>query len=144
MSVQFVLQPTANPAALFPASIVQTPVSRASTSLTTLHPIEQGPRLGFDSKPNFVGTLPVPGTTLHLAPDQEIYGEGDEARSLFQVVSGVVRTCKFLDDGRRQIDAFYVAGDVFGVEPGTEYRLSAEAVSEVTLVSYRRTSLEKV
>jgi len=30
--------------------------------------------------------------------------------------------------GRRQIDAFYVAGDVFGLEAGAEHSFSAEAV----------------
>src|SRR5690242_20218412 len=58
------------------------------------------------------------GTVVHFAQDREIYAEGDEAETVYKVVSGVVRTCKFLSDGRRQIDAFYVAGDVFGFEAG--------------------------
>jgi len=60
----------------------------------------------------------------------------------FKVVSGIVRTCKFLADGRRQIDAFFVAGDVFGLEAGTEHTLSAEAVCSCIIVSYRRRGLE--
>ncbi len=54
----------------------------------------------------------------------------------------MVRTCKFLGDGRRQVDAFYVAGDVFGIESGETHRLSAEAVSDCTLIAYRRRSLD--
>ncbi len=77
-------------------------------------------------------------TALHFAADQEIYAEGDEATNFFKVISGVVRTCKFLSDGRRQIDAFYGVGEVFGFESGSEHRLSAEAVSDCIVVPYRR------
>lgn len=79
----------------------------------------------------------VPGTLLRFEQDCEIYGEGEEAGCYYKVVSGVVRTCKFLSDGRRQIDAFYVAGDVFGVETGELHSLSAEAVSDCRIVAYR-------
>jgi CRP/FNR family transcriptional regulator, nitrogen fixation regulation protein len=82
------------------------------------------------------------GPLLHFAANGEIYCEGDEAKSFYKVLSGVVRTCKFLNDGRRQIDAFYGAGDVFGIEVGLEHRLSAEAVADCTVVSYRRRNLE--
>jgi CRP/FNR family transcriptional regulator, nitrogen fixation regulation protein len=82
------------------------------------------------------------GPVLHFTQDREIYGEGDTADSFFKVVSGVVRTCKFLSDGRRLIDAFHVAGDVFGVEAGTSYGFSSEAVCDCTVVSYRRRGLE--
>ena len=80
----------------------------------------------------------VAGGSLHFAADQEIYAEGDEATTFFKVVSGVVRSCKFLSDGRRQIDAFYGEGEIFGFEAGSEHRLSAEAVSDCTVIPYRR------
>lgn len=76
--------------------------------------------------------------------DREIYGEGDKADTYFGVRSGVVRTRKFLADGRRQIDAFYVAGDVFGLEAEPHYRLSAEAVSDCALTVYRRRGLDEL
>jgi len=79
---------------------------------------------------------------LYFTANCEIYCEGDPAKSYYKVVSGVVRTCKFLNDGRRQIDAFYAAGDVFGIEAGGEHRLSAEAVADCTVISYRRSNLE--
>jgi CRP/FNR family nitrogen fixation transcriptional regulator len=85
---------------------------------------------------------PSIGPVLHFTQDQEIYGEGDAADALFKVVSGVVRTCKFLSDGRRLIDAFHVAGDVFGVEAGADYSFSSEAVCDCTIVAYRRRGLE--
>ena len=82
------------------------------------------------------------GVVMHFAADRQLYAEGDEARSFYKVVSGVVRTCRFLSDGRRQIDAFYMAGEVFGFEAGADHRMSAEAVSDCTVVAYRRRGLE--
>jgi CRP/FNR family nitrogen fixation transcriptional regulator len=82
------------------------------------------------------------GVTLHAAADHQIYVEGDAARCFYQVMSGVVRTCRFLSDGRRQIDSFHRAGDVFGFELGADHRMSAEAVTECTVVAYRRRGLE--
>ena len=83
------------------------------------------------------------GCILRFDQDREIYGEGEEATSYYTVVSGVVRTCKFLSDGRRQIDAFHVAGDVFGIEPGAVRSLSAEAVSDCRVMVHRGLSLDK-
>jgi CRP/FNR family nitrogen fixation transcriptional regulator len=82
------------------------------------------------------------GALLHFDQDREIYCEGDEAGTFFKVVSGVARTCKFLSDGRRQIDAFHVTGDVFGVEAGPSYSLSAEAACDCTVTSYRRRGID--
>lgn len=84
------------------------------------------------------------GTALHFQCDSEIYAEGDEAKSFYKVISGVVRTCRFMNDGRRQIEAFHVAGDVFGLEANADRRLSAEAVSDCTIMPYRRLGLEKL
>jgi CRP/FNR family nitrogen fixation transcriptional regulator len=78
------------------------------------------------------------GSQVHFTQGRAIYCEGDTARFFFKVVSGVVRTCKFLTDGRRQIDAFYVSGEIFGFEFSTEHAFSAEAVCDCAVVPYRR------
>lgn len=75
--------------------------------------------------------------TVRFAANNEIYGEGDETQSFYKILSGVVRVCKFLSDGRRQIDAFHMTGDVFGFESGVKHRLSAEAVSDCAVICYR-------
>ena len=90
------------------------------------------------------GALSITGLVSTFAQDQEIYGEGDSAETFMRVVSGVVRTCKFLDDGCRQIDAFYTEGDVFGMGQEACYRLTAEAVCDCTLMFYRRRGLERL
>ena len=82
------------------------------------------------------------GSIHHFVPDRAIYEEGDQARFFYKVIRGMVRTCRFLSDGRRQIDAFHVEGDVFGFEAGSHYRLTAEAVSECQVTAYRRCGLD--
>ena len=86
--------------------------------------------------------LRTAGTVVQVAEGREIFAEGNESDVFYKVLSGVVRVCKFLSDGRRQIEAFHVAGEVFGFELGGEHTLSAEAVSDCTLVSYRRRNVE--
>jgi len=86
--------------------------------------------------------LRAAGTVVQIAEGREIFAEGDDTDVFYKVISGVVRVCKFLSDGRRQIAAFHVVGDVFGIELGTERELAAEAVNDCTLVVYRRRSIE--
>ena len=85
---------------------------------------------------------PALGPVTHFDQDCEIYGEGDGADYYYKVVSGMVRTCKFFADGRRQIDGFHAAGDLFGVETGGEHSLTAEAVNDCSIVAIRRGNVE--
>ncbi|MCW5734109.1 MAG: helix-turn-helix domain-containing protein [Enhydrobacter sp.] len=73
-----------------------------------------------------------------FARGEEVFAEGDAGTYFYKVVSGTVRTGKLLADGRRQIDAFHLAGDVFGLESGDRHRFTAEAVDEVVVIAYRR------
>jgi CRP/FNR family nitrogen fixation transcriptional regulator len=75
--------------------------------------------------------------------DEEIYGEGEPSEYLYQIISGAVRTYKLLSDGRRQIGAFHLPGDVFGLDPGSEHRLTAEAITNTTVRLVPRRNLEK-
>jgi CRP/FNR family transcriptional regulator, nitrogen fixation regulation protein len=76
--------------------------------------------------------------------DEEIYGEREPADYIFEVINGAVRTYKVLSDGRRQICAFHLPGDIFGLENGKTYRFTAEAIVETTARVVRRHSLEYV
>ena len=78
-----------------------------------------------------------PGTTRLLTKDEELFAEGEEADCFFKVASGVVRTCRLLSDGRRQVDAFHVEGDFLGLEAGGRYRSTAEAVGPVRVIAFR-------
>lgn len=57
-----------------------------------------------------------------------IYAQGDAAGPLYFVEFGCVRICRLSADGRRQITAFHVAGEVFGFEAGDEHESYAESV----------------
>lgn len=81
---------------------------------------------------------PVAGTRRSFAKGEELFAEGGAADFFYKVVSGTVRTCKLLSDGRRQIDAFHLAGDVFGLESSEDHRFTAEAVEDVVVEAYRR------
>ncbi|WP_354134672.1 helix-turn-helix domain-containing protein [Bradyrhizobium sp. S3.9.1] len=63
----------------------------------------------------------------------EIFGDAEPVDYLYQVNSGAVRCYKLLADGRRQIMAFYLPGDIFGVENSAVHRFSAEAIVETTV-----------
>jgi CRP/FNR family transcriptional regulator, nitrogen fixation regulation protein len=82
------------------------------------------------------------GLRRTLVKGEGLFAEGDAADHFYKVVSGTVRTCKLLSNGRRQIDAFHLAGDIFGLEPGEEHRFSAEAVGDATVLAFRRRRFE--
>ena len=82
-------------------------------------------------------------TEFSYRKDEEIYGEDEPAEYVYQVIRGAVRTYKLLSDGRRQIGAFLLPGDVFGLESGTNHRLAAEAVIDTTVRLVKRRSLEQ-
>jgi CRP/FNR family nitrogen fixation transcriptional regulator len=81
------------------------------------------------------------GTQMTLRKGRELFAQGDEAEYFYKVVSGAIRSYKLLSDGRRQIDAFHLPGDIFGLETGSEHRFSAEAVGIATVIAYRRSRL---
>jgi CRP/FNR family nitrogen fixation transcriptional regulator len=81
------------------------------------------------------------GASVSFACNAEIYGEGEPADYFYKVVTGTVRTYKILADGRRQIGAFYLPGDVFGLESSDEHTFSAEAIGESTALVFKRSAL---
>jgi CRP-like cAMP-binding protein len=78
---------------------------------------------------------------LSFGRNEEVYGEGELAEYLYAVQSGCVRTSKILSDGRRQIGAFYLPGDVFGFEADEEHSFSAEALAPTVVRIVKRAAL---
>jgi CRP/FNR family nitrogen fixation transcriptional regulator len=74
----------------------------------------------------------------------EIFGEAEPAENVCQVVDGAVRSYKLLSDGRRQINAFHLVGDIFGLENGGTHRFTAEAIVKTTVRLVKRASLAHV
>ena len=63
-----------------------------------------------------------------------IYDEGEAPAAFYRVERGCVRLQVFRDDGRRQVLAFCLPGDVFGIEFNAARTIAAEAAacSELT------------
>ena len=87
------------------------------------------------------GPFGMIGAPMRFARNAEVFGEDEPAEYLYQVISGAVRTYRMLDDGRRQISAFYLPGDVFGFEAGDTHQSTAEAISEVRILVVKRSSV---
>jgi CRP/FNR family nitrogen fixation transcriptional regulator len=102
--------------------------------------------------PNMLGALGMasasnPTMTLNeftYKKGTEIYGEKEPAEYVYQVRSGAVRSYKLLSDGRRQIGAFHLVGDIFGLENGSAHRFTAEAIVDTAVRLVKRRSLELV
>lgn len=76
--------------------------------------------------------------SMTFAPGEEIYGQDESTDLIYQLVKGSIRTSHLLPDGRRQIGDFYYEGDVFGVEPGSGHRFSAEALTTCEVLVVKR------
>jgi CRP/FNR family transcriptional regulator, nitrogen fixation regulation protein len=86
------------------------------------------------------GPIESLGLSASFTRDAEIYEENNPAEYLYKVVDGTVRTYKALSDGRRQIGAFYMTGDFFGLEDEVR-AFSAEAVTDANLVAIKRSTV---
>lgn len=85
------------------------------------------------------------GVRVRFAKQETIFNDGDRADHAYKVISGTVRLCKHTQDGRRQIADFLLAGDVFGGFSGVdEHSCTAEAVSDVVLMSYPKLQLDRL
>lgn len=79
-------------------------------------------------------------TGMHAihARDAEIFAEGARADAIYRVLTGAVRLTKLTSDGRRLIGAFYLPGDIFGIEADDRHDFAAEAIGETRLLAVRR------
>ena len=72
----------------------------------------------------------------------EVYWEDGPADHVYQVVSGAVRNYKLLSDGRCQITAFHLPGDVFGYDDEDRRQTSADAIADTSVRTVKRRLLE--
>src|SRR5437667_8618321 len=86
-------------------------------------------------------SIELMGVRMSYARNTEIYGEGEPADYVYKVISGAVRITKLLDDGRRQVTAFHLPGEIFGLELGKEHRFSAEAITESRILVVKRSAV---
>ncbi|HEX9323642.1 MAG TPA: helix-turn-helix domain-containing protein [Xanthobacteraceae bacterium] len=86
-------------------------------------------------------SIELMGARMPYARNVEIYGEGEPADYVYKVIGGAVRITKLLDDGRRQVTAFHLPGEIFGLELGKEHRFSAEAITESRILVVKRSTV---
>ena len=94
-----------------------------------------------DSNRTGLSAFEAMGVPVSYTRNEEILGDGEPADYVYQVVSGAARTYKVLSDGRRQIGAFYLPGEVFGLGVGDVHHYSAEAIGKSTLLVVKRSAL---
>ena len=106
---------------------------RTSQDFVALRPLPEG-----------AASLQALGTVQRFARNETVFNEGDEARYSYKVVSGAIRLCKVLPDGRRQIADFSLPGDFFGLEASDEHALTAEALADAVVVRYLKSQLDQL
>lgn len=84
------------------------------------------------------------GTPLHVGQNQTIFSQGEPINHAYKIVTGVVRLCKHLPDGRRQIAQFLFPGDYFSFITIGDHGFSAEAVADLTLLSFSQKHVERL
>jgi len=72
-----------------------------------------------------------------------LFREEDEAVSVYNVTSGVVRLVRSLPDGRRQITGFALPGDFLGLALEKSWKFTAEAVNEVKACRFKRSAFDE-
>jgi CRP-like cAMP-binding protein len=82
------------------------------------------------------------GVRLSFGRNETIFEEGDIVKYCYRLISGSVRLCKLLADGRRQIADFFLPGDFFGFVDIDTYAFSAETIGDVVVMRYARSRVE--
>jgi CRP/FNR family transcriptional regulator, nitrogen fixation regulation protein len=112
-------------------------VARANSSRQLV--ASRGERsLGVDA---LFGLIELIGARMSYSRHAEIYGDEEPADYFYKVTSGAVRICKVLDDGRRQITAFCLPGEIFGFEVGDVHRFAAEATTDSRILVVKRSTV---
>lgn len=91
-----------------------------------------------------LGALDQTGTLLQVVQNQTIFSEGEPVNQAYKIISGVVRLCKHLPDGRRQIAQFLFPGEYFSFVVIGDHGFCAEAVVDVSLLAFPHKHVERL
>lgn len=79
----------------------------------------------------------------HLCPIERsvargsiLFHDGDHLNYLYQVVSGMIRTCRYFEDGRRQLLGFFSSGDFVGTPCTGLASCTAAAITTTKVLCY--------
>lgn len=81
--------------------------------------------------------------SVSFAAKETLFLEGDDAAGVFNVVSGTVRLYRVLEDGRRQVIGFPMAGDFIGLDLAPTRSFCADAVTPVTVCRFSRSEFSE-
>jgi len=81
---------------------------------------------------------------LRFQRNETIFSQGDAASHIYTIVTGCVRLCRHVPDGRRHIADFLFGGDIFGLGESAINSLAAEAVGTVTLAACPRSYFDRL
>lgn len=99
-------------------------------SLLEKSQFSQQPQIGWLPDNDFLpsGPIAIRQPPSHFPAGAEIYAQGEKCGGLYRVEYGAVRVYRLLADGRRQISAFHLAGEMFGFEADDFHHFFAEAI----------------
>jgi len=84
------------------------------------------------------------GAKLQFTRNEPIFNQDDPADQVFRIISGTVRLCRYMPDGRRYIVDFLLPGDLMGFVESPDLPVSAEAVTDVTLMAFPRACFDQL
>lgn len=93
---------------------------------------------------DYLDRIQANGARLQFARNEPIFNQDDPAEQVYRIVSGTVRLCRYMPDGRRYIMDFLLPGDLMGFVESADLPACAEAVTEVTLVAFPRTCFDRL
>jgi len=110
---------------------------------TALHSLTPPRATPAPAKPaDDLGALDRLGTVMSLKRERALFHEGDAAEHYFKVITGAVRSCKLLANGRRHVGDFYLPGDFIGLDAIDTYVFTAEVITDTVVVRYSRRSVD--
>jgi len=108
------------------------------TAPADLHIVPYRVRARYTAQTIAKSALLFGGREKTFRPNEELFGEGEPADCIYEMLRGTVRSYKSLGEGRRKIEAFRLRGDIFGLDLGGEREFCAEAIDDVSVLIKRR------
>jgi len=93
---------------------------------------------------DYLDRIQAHGARLQFARNEPIFNQDDPAEQVYRIVSGTVRLCRYMPDGRRYIVDFLLPGDLMGFVESPDLPVCAEAVTDVNLVCFPRASFDRL
>lgn len=113
-----------------------------STQLSSQTAISAGAAIaGRPSMPN-ADILDSIGTRVVVGRGHALFREGDDADTIYRIVSGALRTSRLMPDGRRYVADFLFPGDFVGLNDSALRSTTADALCDTIVVRCSRQQFE--